>query len=920
MTWLIRQTAFLCLIFILSACGSKSAQEHLAAAKDALASADTETAIIELKNALQKDNRSAESRWLLGKIYLDRGDTLSAGKELQRAYDLEWSYNEVTPALAEALLAQGLFAEVRSLATEQALDNRAQVQLLALQALAAMAMGEPDEATKQLDKALNINPQSPEALLAKAQLLAGRNELAEAQAILDPLLEQNPDNPKIWGLAGDIYNANQQPEQALSAYSQSLALHAGNFSVIFKRGLLALHLQDTEQAQQDASTLLKMSRTHPLSNYLQGLIDYQAQRYDQAITSLSAAEPIATNYPLTLFFLGSANFIQGHLDQAEIYAARFHNLIPHSNRGRKLLAIILLNQRQYGEVPDLLQPVLDANPDDTETLNLMASALLADGKSDEGIALLKRVAELHPDSPVAQVKLGAGLLMKGNYDNAAQPLKTALELDPDFQQADALLILNHVRHKDFDAAIKAAEEYRFRHITSPTPLTLLGQVYQAAGQTGEAAQAFTKALELDPGEPGANHGLAQLAAQRDDFALARKHYKNVLKHHKNHLPALIQLSLLDAKQQQWDAMESHLKQAIEAHPAALQPRLLLGRLYLGRSRPDKVSQVFLDLENEKKLAPAVLQLLALAQLATQDNSQAQFTLSQLDQAIPDSAPTHYLMAKAANGLGESEQAMSLLEDSLQLDPNHFPSRIALAQLKLKQQDLKAFEEHVNLLTQQAPAHPDVLTLRTSQALVHNDWKSALDLAKQAYAANPSPTLLGMFSAVKQLCGDCQEVSQWLSEWIEKHPDDMSARIELANTLQLEGHIEKAQVHYRAILQNSPNHLVALNNLAWNLREKEPQTALAYAKRASEISPDSADILDTLAVVEYHNEDYVAAESSIARALEIRPDNPSILYHQAMIALANGNNKVAGRVLAELARSDVDFPEKQKAEKLLQDIQ
>ena len=130
-----------------------------------------------------------------------------------------------------------------------------------------------------------------------------------------------------------------------------------------------------------------------------------------------------------LFFLGSAQLMEGNLDQAAVQAAHFHSIAPQSIRGRKLLATIYLQEGKYGDVQELLRPVLDANPDDVDALNLMSNALLRDGKTDEGITLLSRVAELQPDSPVAQVRLGAGLLMGGKGDDAAQHMETALELN-----------------------------------------------------------------------------------------------------------------------------------------------------------------------------------------------------------------------------------------------------------------------------------------------------------------------------------------------------------------------------------------------------------------------------------------------------------------------------------------------------------
>ena len=60
------------------------AQDHIDAAQKYLDDRELSTAIIELKNALQKDPGSQEARFLLGNTYLAMRDGALAEKELSR--------------------------------------------------------------------------------------------------------------------------------------------------------------------------------------------------------------------------------------------------------------------------------------------------------------------------------------------------------------------------------------------------------------------------------------------------------------------------------------------------------------------------------------------------------------------------------------------------------------------------------------------------------------------------------------------------------------------------------------------------------------------------------------------------------------------------------------------------------------------
>ena len=112
-------TALILLILTLLALASCSedptSEEHLNKAKGFMSEADFPSATIELQNALQLDENLAEARWLLGKIQLDDGDILAAENSLQRARDLGWRDDDVLPALARTLLAQGEVEDVLAL-------------------------------------------------------------------------------------------------------------------------------------------------------------------------------------------------------------------------------------------------------------------------------------------------------------------------------------------------------------------------------------------------------------------------------------------------------------------------------------------------------------------------------------------------------------------------------------------------------------------------------------------------------------------------------------------------------------------------------------------------------------------------------------------------------------------------------------
>ena len=911
---LTRAFALIALLGIVTACGGKSVEEHLNLAQQFRASGDYQSATIELKNALQQDGKSAQARWLLGQTHLDLGDTASAVKELEHADHLGWSNDDVTPALAYALLAQHEYVKVREL-SRVGLSTKADAKLLAIKAQSELAQGEITVARELLAKALLKAPQDHDIQIAQARIQAAGGNLGGALLILEDLLEDAPKYDPAWSLIGDIRLRQQELNEALAAYNKAISLNRHGIEQRFKRALIHIQQNNFEAAAKDAKALIGAAPQSPASNYVQGMIHYQEKRYEEAVTTLSVAESASNQFPLILLYLGSAHWFLGNQDQAAAFANHFVDAAPGNIAGRKLLATVRLVKGRYDDVVELLQPVIDNNPKEVDALNLMANAKLQSGKTDEGLSLLARVAKLQPDSAAAQVRLGAGLLMSGKSDDATTHIESAIDLDPKFQQADILLVLRYLQDKDYKRAIDAAENYRKRNPGSITPQNLLGRVHLAAGDSDKAKEYFEKALVLEPGDPSAHHNLAQLALAAKEFASARNHYLQILEHHKDFVPALLQLARLDARESDETALVSRLEQAIKISPTLVEPRILLGRYYLGKNKHAMVAPLLSPLSEVQKQSPQALELQALAQLAANNNSEAVYTAEQLVAADPETAGNHYLMALAAGREGNTEKAEHELLQALELDPRHFSSLLVMARLAFDSGDSE-FQRYLNTLMGIAPEHPDVLQLQARQSWREGEKQKALAVVQKAFKLAPNTkTMLNLSYYLLNVEG-AEPVSELIRSWIADHPSDLQARMALADHLQQNGHIEAAMATYDEILELTPDNMVALNNQAWHLRLSAPAKALEYARRASALAPNRPEVLDTLGVIQYHNQDMTRARRSIERAIKGAPENRSMQYHLAMVEVAQGNTENALVLLTSVLSASGPFQGRADAEALL----
>jgi putative PEP-CTERM system TPR-repeat lipoprotein len=913
---LVRSTLVYCLVLLTLACGADiSAAKYIERAEEYLDKGNYNAASIELKNAIKKEPQNAGARWLLGKVYLESGDFSGAEKELKKASEFGMADEPVLPLLGEALLHQGKNDELQIISLVN-LSADAQATVLAEQGLAKLAQRKPDKAAKLVDEALSRNPDSPFAIVAKARLMAVNQEFEAATAQLEKAFQVDPDYAPAWSLLGDIEEQQRHHQPAVDAYTRAIDNSTNNMGERLKRAMQLVQLGKHDEAQQDIDSIKPRAPRNPGVNYAQGLVYLNTEKPKEAQAAFDVAVKDEQHYPMAIYYLAVTHLQLGNQQQAESQAERFHTINPNNIAGRKLLASIYLDKQEYSEAEAIIQPVVYEKENDTEALNILATSLFKQGKTEAAIEILVKVAELAPDSPEAQTRLGEAFLFKGKRASGQEHLENALQLDPDHAQADVLLILDHLKNKDYGLAIEAAEDYQKKAPDIVTPYNLAGRIYIKSGQTAEAKAAFEKARSISPGDPYACQQLASLAIKEGDADSAHSYYEEILNHHENHLSTLVQVAGLYALEGNQQLMVRNLDLAITAHPRALQPRIILARYYLAIGKLPQVSFVLANIDDIHKDNPSVLNIIAVAQIAQKEFSQAKITIKRLIEVQPGSAETHYLMATTYLGLDSRKEAQAELEKSVILAPDFLPARLTLLRLMLKERNVPAAKEQLKALKVMAPENPEVIKLEASFARLTGEQQESLRLSRIAF--EKSPTTSNMLILVHALwdSGDKDGSLRLLQTWVEDRPKDVPARIELANALAANKQLDAAIDQYNKVLDRDNKNLVALNNIAWYLRDTDPEQALGHITRANDLKPGSAALMETQAVVLLKNGDIERAKRTITRALRISPNDPSLRYHSAMISASAGDTAIAIATLESLVKEEVIFKEKDDASKLL----
>lgn len=892
-------------------------EEHITRAKEYQGEGKIRAAVIELKNALQKTPDNTEARRLLGQAYLKAGNGVGAEKELRRALELGLPPETVAVPLAQAGLRQGKFQQVLDDPVDpQGLPKKEQAKLLALRGHAYLGLSELGKAEKFYDSALSINPDTPEAGFGKARIATTQNRLEETREWLGKVLQATPNFAPAWSLLGDLERYQGNAQEAEQAYGKAIAHRLNNASDLLNRTLVRIYLKKYDGAASDIKTLNKRTPNHPGVAYAQGLLNFQQQKYPEALAAFQKALNQNREYMPAVLYAGLSHYMQGQLEQAERHLSRFLARFPQSDVAAKVFAAVQFSKGDYEGAESVLKPLLARNPNDTRALTLMGDIALRQGKAKEGTDYFQKVMVQEPASATAYMKLGLGLEFSGEHEQSRQMLEKALELEPQLPQADLMMILSHLRAREFDQAIAAAQRMHEKYPDSPDPLTLMGGAYLAKGEELKAREAFEQALQIMPGTPSAAHNLAQLELRKGEVEKARSLYLEVLKHQPGHLSTLVSLAQLEAQQGQMEQAMARLAYAVKEHPEALQPQVLLASYYLRMGQPSRALAVMQNIPKEQANHPSVLGVIGEAQLALKQPPNALVTFKKLVSRAPKSARAHERLAQAYAAAGQLDHSREELEKVLELQPDNVPAQIMIARLLRLENKIEEAAQRLEKVKQTHANDPRVLTEQGWLAVHQNRYQEAVETFEKVVQLAPNSALTVALATAQWRAGDQDGSIETFKAWLAQHPGDLPVRLQLANTYLLLDQQEEAQSAYAQVLKEAPNNVVALNNLAWLLQEDYPEKAIKFARQALELAPEAPPVMDTLGVLLVKRGQTTEALKHLKKAYKKAPANPDIGYHLAQAWVQKGNNNNARQILTQILQNSAEFASRQAAEALL----
>ncbi len=373
------------------------------------------------REILRIDSGDKKAVKQLVEIYLQTGAIGEARLVAQRfLQDREGQDSDVKRLLAEAMIQQREFSEAYS-TLKSVIENEPN-QIKVYERLVGVTLGHPDDfeetAMFWLDLAIQNNPESASAYLARARFHLRNQKEAAATRDLEAALTQTLSDPEEHLNAAVLYRAVGQMELAKEQLDAIQACQPDHLAMWVFRAGAAFLSQDKEEMRRVANQGLTHLSENKWEFYpLAAELFVRAETYDKAGDCLRILSEQGT-YPAEVAFLEGLIAIQKKHAQAAV------------QKWQRALAL------GYGSFSTYRQRYLGFKPASLKLLLASAQAQLGDTMSSR--QLLESVASDNEEDMSVQLSLARHMAQMGDWTQAKTYVQRVLERNPRHAKAALL--------------------------------------------------------------------------------------------------------------------------------------------------------------------------------------------------------------------------------------------------------------------------------------------------------------------------------------------------------------------------------------------------------------------------------------------------------------------------------------------------
>jgi tetratricopeptide (TPR) repeat protein len=589
-------------------------------------------------------------------------------------------------------------------------------------------------------------------------------------------------------------------------------------------------------------------------------------------------------------------------------------LAPASPVIRERLAEIYAKSQRLREAVEQAQETLKADPNNVDAHRLLARIYvreLGDLSAGEvqketlekAVAQFQEILKIQPDDVYSGLWLARLYRFENKHSEAEAVLRGLLVRDaangPALEQLSQLLMDEGRSQEAVKLLSDAAGES-----SSPEIYDLLGDAYSQAKDYPKAEDAYRKAVEEDPDDPGHLHGLAQALMAEDKYAEALEQFKRLTEIEPSTSENYLRMAQLYRRLGKFDQAEASLLRAKQLAPGSLEVLYNEALLYEDQGRYDDAVKVLSD---------------AIAGMKSQSSSArnsggaaagngADGTAS--GEASPNALAILY--EQLGHAYREEENysaAIQTYQDMSKLGPDaEKRAQMLLIDTYRESRDLDRAIAETKKALEAAPSDPSLTVTLAMLYGEKSDSDAATKLLDGLLRGNDSDQEIYLNLAQVQERGkkyaEAEQSAQKAEQMARGNDDKETAWFMLGAIYERQKKFDQAEQEFRKALEVNPGNASVLNYYGYMLADRgvRLEEATAMIKQAVTQEPSNGAYLDSLGWAYYKQNKLTEAEENLRKANDRQKHDPTILGHLGDVYSKLGQSDQAAiyweRALAE----------------------
>ena len=651
-----------------------------------------DTAITHLQHALEIQPDLFWARFNLGGIYQQKGEDKSALTEFEACVRLNPNYYPVYYRMGEIHLKQKDYTTaLQAFDTARNLNRKWEYPQYGI-GLVYFAQGEMDRAREMFENITHQKKKFAPAYFKLGQILA-------TQGFFDDALEEYAKGSKHQDYSAQIlhelaviFNEKGNTDGAIQLYQRTIEVEPTHAQAHFALGEIFYTNGDTETARHHYQQALSVTPSlkdafyEPLEPYFAGLITP-----DQAMPILEKAMFVLPDDPRSYFYAGAVEADAGNTEKA----------IQHYEKTLEIIE----TDTSYLQIELHLGNFNDA-------YLKLGELHHQQGDVDTAVGYFKRALALHPELADRFIAQGQRAFDAEKYQDAIKPLNIHLLLFPEDVSATYLLGQSYEASGNTDSAITFYERTLTLDPQRPDVLFKIVHIYRGGEAHQQAVDTLHRLIEIAPETTEAHYllALSYLSLQQPNDALpafletvrlspddVAAHYHAALLFEQKgeidnaivHYEKTITLDTTLLENDTGRSLQTPL-QGVEA--TEVEPFFRLGAIYRQRNDEDNIIRVYQPALEIEPAHPELQHLLAVIFEKRDERENAIRYYGLANHYNPDNFDWHYsyarLLDQHAETLGDdyhkhAEMAVNEYTATIALNPTYIDAYFYRGMLTLR---------------------------------------------------------------------------------------------------------------------------------------------------------------------------------------------------------------------------------------------